>query len=123
MSTNGAGANVGTSDTDVGDFGAVLLDINPTYNTAGYPNVWTQFTVVVSGVPSQRPGGWLSDTLSKTVVRAVTNSDYIGIDTVQYNGGCGPNADTRGSNTDADLDTGHSSSYSESNSSPTPVSM
>ena len=31
MSTNGASSNVGTTATDVGDFTALLLDINPTY--------------------------------------------------------------------------------------------
>ena len=33
MSTNGASSNVGTTATDVGDFTALLLDINPTYTT------------------------------------------------------------------------------------------
>ncbi len=37
MSTNGASVNVGTTATDVGDFTTVLLDINPTYTTSGYP--------------------------------------------------------------------------------------
>ena len=49
MSTNGASSNVGTTATDVGDFITLLLDINPTYTTSGYPNVWTQFTVTLSG--------------------------------------------------------------------------
>ena len=56
MSTNGSSSNVGTTATDVGDFTALLLDINPTYTTTGYPNVWTQFTVTVSGVPSPTLG-------------------------------------------------------------------
>ena len=34
----------GTTSTSVGDFTTLLLDINPTYTLAGYPNVWTQFT-------------------------------------------------------------------------------
>ena len=50
MSTNGSSSNVGTTATDVGDFTTLMLDINPTYTTTGYPNVWTQFTVTVTGV-------------------------------------------------------------------------
>ena len=63
MSTNGASSNVGTTATDVGDFTTLLLDINPTYTTTGYPNVWTQFTVTVSGVIGRPLGGWPSATL------------------------------------------------------------
>src|SRR5687768_18370101 len=42
--------NVGTLPTDVGDFTDLLLDINPTYTTSGYPNAWTQYVVTISGV-------------------------------------------------------------------------
>src|SRR5688572_21578936 len=45
LSTNGASVNVGASATSVGDFTNLLLDINPTYTTSGYPTAWTQFTV------------------------------------------------------------------------------
>ena len=69
MSTNGASSNVGTTATDVGDFITLLLDINPTYTTSGYPNVWTQFTVTVSGVDRRPQDGWLSATLWKTADR------------------------------------------------------
>ena len=63
MSTNGTSSNVGTTATDVGDFSTLLLDINPTYNTSGYPSVWTQFTVTVSGVASPTTGRLASATL------------------------------------------------------------
>ena len=52
MSTNGASTNVGTTATDVGDFTTLLLDINPTYTVGGYPEVWTQLTVTITGRPS-----------------------------------------------------------------------
>ena len=56
MSTNGTSTNVGTTAFDVGDFTVLMLDINPGLTTAGYPNVWTQFTVTVSGVASPTTG-------------------------------------------------------------------
>ena len=55
-STAGTSTNVGTSSTDVGDFTMLLLDINPTYATDGYPFEWTQFTATVSGVPGAMTG-------------------------------------------------------------------
>ena len=85
MSTNGASTDVGTTATSVGDFTNLLLDINPTYLPEGYPRVWTQFTVTLSGIP----GG---STLGRLAFRYFVenggpngvNSDYIGIDTVVY---------------------------------------
>ena len=56
MSTMGASSNVGTLPLEVGDFTTLLLDINPTYTTTGYPIVYTQFTVTVSNVPSPTTG-------------------------------------------------------------------
>ena len=90
MSTNGASSNVGTTATDVGDFTTLLLDINPTYTTTGYPNVWTQFTVTVSGVPSPTTGRLAFRYFVENGGPTGANSDYIGIDTFQFNGACGP---------------------------------
>ena len=42
-STAGASTDVGTTATSVGVFTMLLLDINPTYTTTDYPNVWTQY--------------------------------------------------------------------------------
>ena len=90
MSTNGASSNVGTTATDVGDFTALLLDINPTYTLSDYPNVWTQFTVTVSGVASPTTGRLALRYFVENGGPTGANSDYIGIDTFQFNGICGP---------------------------------
>src|SRR5205085_6656010 len=89
--TNGASSNVGTTATDVGDFTTLLLDINPTYTLTGYPNVWTQFTVTVSGVPSLTTGRLAFRYFVENGGPTGANSDYIGIDTFQFNdnGPCG----------------------------------
>src|SRR5205085_3362494 len=89
MSTNGASSNVGTTATDVGDFTTLLLDINPTYTTTGYPNVWTQFTVTVTGVPTATLGRLALRYFVENGGPTGANSDYIGIDTFVYNGACG----------------------------------
>jgi hypothetical protein len=82
MSTNGASTEVGTTAFDVGDFTTLLLDINPTQTTTGYPNTWTKFTVTVSGLGGPTTGRLA---LRYFVVDGgffSPNADYIGIDSV-----------------------------------------
>ena len=84
MSTNGDSTNVGTTSVDVGDFTTLMLDINPTLTTTGYPNVWTQFTVTVSGVASPTTGRLAFRYFVEFGGPNGQNSDYIGIDTVGF---------------------------------------
>ena len=90
MSTNGTSTNVGTSATDVGDFTTVLLEINPSLTTSAYPQVWTQFTATVSGVPTPTTGRLAFRYFVTNGGLNGANSNYIGIDTFQYNPICGP---------------------------------
>lgn len=86
MSTNGASVNAGANSTSVGDFTTLLLDINPTYTTSGYPTAWTQFSITLSGLPA---GGVSGRIAFRYFVEnggpTGSNSDYIGIDDVVYN--------------------------------------
>jgi hypothetical protein len=84
MSTNGSSTNVGTTATDVGDFTTLLLDINPTYTTSGYPNAWTQFTVNISGLGSPTVGRLAFRYFVENGGPDGARSDYIGIDTVSF---------------------------------------
>lgn len=84
LSTNGTSSNVGSSATDVGDFTTLLLDINPTYTLTGYPNVWTQFTLTLSGLVPQSTGRLAFRYFVENGGPSGTNSDYIGIDSVEY---------------------------------------
>jgi hypothetical protein len=86
MSTNGSSINVGTTATDVGDFTTLLLDINPTYTVGGYPEAWTQFTIIISGVPSGTSGRLAFRYFVEDGGPEGTRSNYIGIDRVQYCG-------------------------------------
>jgi|GEM_PF-1637518 len=91
MSQSGTSINVGTTATDVGDFGDLLLDINPTYTATGYPIVWTQMTATVAGVPAAGISGRLAFRyFVENGGPGGANSDYMGIDDVQYIGAGSP---------------------------------
>jgi hypothetical protein len=83
LSTNGASTNVGTGAA-VGDFTTLLLSINPTLTTTGYPTSWTQFTVTISGLPAPTSGRIAFRYYVTSGGPTGTNSDYIGIDNVVY---------------------------------------
>lgn len=84
MSTNGASVNAGASATSVGDFTTLLLDINPTYSTSGYPNVWTQYTITISGLGGPTSGRLAFRYFVEDGGPAGNNSDYMGIDDAVY---------------------------------------
>ena len=79
LSTNGASTNVGTTATDVGDFTTVLLEINPTLVTGVYPQVWTQFTVTISGLAAPISGRIAFRYFVTNGGFSGTNSNFIGI--------------------------------------------
>src|SRR4029079_15317084 len=84
MSTNGTSSNVGATTTSVGDFGTLLLDLNPTYAISGYPNGWTQYFIVLSGLGSPVKGRLAFRYFVESGGPNGPNSDYIGIDSVSY---------------------------------------
>ncbi len=84
MSTNGASVNVGATNTSVGDFSRLLLDINPTYTATGYPTVWTQFSVTVSGLAAPISGRLAFRYFVEDGGPFGANSDFIGVDNVTY---------------------------------------
>jgi hypothetical protein len=85
LSISGASTDIGAGALDVGDFSTLLLDINPNYEVGGYPQVWTLFTVPVTGLPSGIATGRLAFRyFVENGGPTGTNSDYIGIDTLQF---------------------------------------
>ena len=84
LSLLGPSTNVGTGAEDVGDFTTLLLDINPTLAVGGYPEVWTQYTVTLSGIPGGSSGRLAFRYYVTDGGPSGNNSDYIGIDTVEY---------------------------------------
>ncbi len=87
MSVNGDSTNVGASATDVGDFTVLLLDVNQSYALNGYPTTWTQYSVTLSGLAGPTTGRLAFRYFVENGGNGAgsANSDYIGIDTVQYN--------------------------------------
>jgi hypothetical protein len=84
-STNGASVNCGTLPTDVGDFTNLMLDINSGLTNAGYPVVYTQQTIVLSGFPAGVQNGRFAFRYFVTSGGpSGANSDYIGVDTVAF---------------------------------------
>ena len=84
LSTNGASVNAGTTNTSVGDFTTVLLTVNPSLTTAGYPNVWTQYTVTISGLGGPTSGRVAFRYFVTNGGPSGANSDFIGIDNFTY---------------------------------------
>lgn len=83
MSTNGASVNAGASASSVGDFTILLLSINPTLSTTGYPATWTQYSYTVSGLSSPLSGRF-AFRYYVTGTGDPGNADYIGVDNVVY---------------------------------------
>ncbi|MGN6419528.1 MAG: choice-of-anchor J domain-containing protein [Pseudobacter sp.] len=84
MSTNGASTNTGTSAAGWGDFSTLLLTINPTLVANVYPQVWTQYTITISGLPAPTSGRIAFRYFVTGAGPSGSNSDYIGIDDVAY---------------------------------------
>ena len=87
LSTSGASTNVGTTPTSVGNFGALLLDINPNLNPAGpggYTLPWTQFTVTLpsTDVPSPTTGRFAFRYFVPNSSAANGPADVVGLDDV-----------------------------------------
>ncbi|HEX8250818.1 MAG TPA: choice-of-anchor J domain-containing protein [Pyrinomonadaceae bacterium] len=91
LSTNGASTNVGTGPNAVGDFTALLLTINPNLELGGYPEIWTQYTIVLTGLPAGGVSGRAAFCYFVTGAGpSGDNATYIGIDTFSINTGDPP---------------------------------
>ncbi len=84
LSTSGASVNAGATPTSTGDFGTLLLDINPTYQSGVFVNAWTKYTITVSGLPGTSQGRVAFRYFVENGGPAGSRSDFIGIDEVVY---------------------------------------
>lgn len=84
MSTNGASTNAGSTSTSVGDFTTLLVSVNPNLILGSYPTVWTQYTITISGLTAPTSGRIAFRYFVTSAGPSGANSDYIGIDAVQY---------------------------------------
>jgi hypothetical protein len=72
------------ASTDPASFGAAVLSINEGLTVAGYPSVWTQYTVTVSGLAGATQGRFGFNYNVPSGGPSGVNSDFIGIDNVVY---------------------------------------
>lgn len=84
LSTTGGGTEVGATETSVGDFTTLLLDINPNLTVGGYPDQWMQFTITLSGLPAPTVGRLAFRYFVTNGGPTGDNSNFIGIDTFTY---------------------------------------
>ncbi|WP_376785899.1 choice-of-anchor J domain-containing protein [Diaphorobacter nitroreducens] len=68
----------------LGDFTTLLLSVNPALVANVYPQVWTQYTVTISGLPAPTSGRTAFRYFVTGAGSLGSNSDYIGIDNVVY---------------------------------------
>lgn len=90
LSTAGAGTNVGSSPTSLGTFSTLLVSVNPSLTSTGYPGAWAIYSATISGVPSALTGriGFRYYVTNGGPSSPANNSDYIGLDAVKYTGPC-----------------------------------
>lgn len=72
------------ASTNPADFSNTLLTVNAALTTAGYPNTWTQFNATITGLGGPTSGRfafWYNPTSGGP---SGANSDYIGVDDVNY---------------------------------------
>jgi hypothetical protein len=91
MSAAGASTNVGTTATSTGDFTTTILTINNTLVAYGYPQVWTLYTITISGLSAPTSGRIAFRYFVTSGGNLGANSDMIGIDNVTLKRGTIPN--------------------------------
>lgn len=84
LSLNGTSVNVGTTAASVGDFATLLLAINPNLSTTGYPNAWTEYTIIISGLTAPASGRVAFRYFVGNGGPGGANSEYIGMDNFSY---------------------------------------
>jgi hypothetical protein len=84
FSNAGNGLDCGNTPTSVGTFTTLLLTINPSLTNTGYPQVWTQYTITLSGLTGPTNGRVAFRYFVTNAGPGGINSDYIGIDSYTY---------------------------------------
>ena len=80
MST--VGNDLGSGPDDVGDFSTLLVSVNPDLSVIGYPEVWTQYSVQLSGLSGPTTAKFGFRYYVTNAGLGGTNSDYIGLDSL-----------------------------------------
>lgn len=84
LSTSGSSTSVGDDETSVGDFGSLLLTVNPNLSIGGYPDSWTEYSVTLDGIVAPTTGRFGFRYFVDDGGPLGANSNYIGIDEVSF---------------------------------------
>lgn len=82
ISYSGASTDIGLDSDAVGDFETLLLTVNESLTTTGYPSEWTQFGGLLDGAAG-RQGRLAFRYFVPDAGQNGANSDYIGIDSFE----------------------------------------
>lgn len=74
------GTDVGSGAAGVGSFTTLLLDINPSLTTGGFPEEWTMFSATISGLSGTTDGAIAFRYVVSNAGPFGANSNYIGVD-------------------------------------------
>lgn len=77
-------SNVGTSATSTGDFTTLMLDINQSQTTVGYPLLWTQYSLLIAGLSSNVTGRFAFRYFVTNGGPSGANSFIMALDDVVY---------------------------------------
>ena len=80
--SNAGGTDVGSTADSVGTFDTLLLSINPTQADYGYPTLWTQYSVSLSGLTGDTNGAFALRYVVSDAGFLGNNGNYVGIDTL-----------------------------------------
>lgn len=83
FSSAGDSVNVGSTATSVGDFAQLLLSVNPGLAVSGYPEVWTQYDITLSGLTVPTVGRIAFRYFVTDAGSAGDHADFIGIDSLR----------------------------------------
>ncbi len=84
ISYAGPSVNVGDTEESVGDFTNLLFTINEELTLTGYPSEWTEFGGAINGLDELTSGRIAFRYFVPNGGALGANSDYIGIDTLEY---------------------------------------
>ena len=84
FSSNGASTDIGAQATEVGDFTTLLLDINPTYTVGEFPEVWTRYTVRITGLTAPANGRFAFRYFVENGGVLGTHGYVVGVDSFEY---------------------------------------
>ena len=78
------GTDVGNDWTTVGNFTTLLLDINSSLSLGGYPEIWTKYTLTLSGITGTVNGRFAFRYYVPQGGPDGNNASLIGVDEVQF---------------------------------------